>query len=130
MKHVTWMLFLGLLFMPAIAQLPAQDQDLSGTWVGSTAVPGMEERDNLTLVLKKDGSSYSGTLSDSMGMLTEAVLEKVKVDMGAISFEFLAQTGGGPVRIRSTLKASEGKLVGSWESEGGDTGALEFVRKK
>jgi len=130
MKHVTWMLFLGLLFMPAIAQLPAQDQDLSGTWVGSTAVPGMEERDNLTLVLKKDGPAYSGTLTDSMGMLTEAVLEKVKVEKDTISFEFLAATGGGPIRVRSTLKVSEGKLVGSWASEQGDTGALEFARKK
>ena len=129
MKIATRMVLLGM-FLISVTGLPGQDQDLSGTWIGSTAIPNMEERDNLTLVLKKDGASYSGTITDSMGMLNAAVLEKVKLEKDTLSFEFLVVTQGGDVRVRSTLKVSGDKLVGSWESEQGDTSALEMVRKK
>ena len=71
--------------------LPGQDQDLSGTWIGSTDIPNREDRDNLTLVLKKDGASYTGNITDSMGMLNATVLEKVKLEKDTLSFEFLAR---------------------------------------
>jgi len=130
MKFATGMLLLMIFLIAAIGSLPGQDQDLSGTWLGSTVIPNMEEKDNLTLVLKKDGSSYTGTITDSMGMLNAAVLEKVKLEKDTLSFEFLAVTESVEIRIKSTLKASKDKLVGSWESEQGDTAALEMVRKK
>jgi hypothetical protein len=130
MKFATRMLLLGMLVMLAIPVLPGQDRDLSGTWVGSTEVPNREEKDNLTLVLKKEGATYTGTITDTMGMLNAAVLEKVKFEKDTISFEFLALVGNEQIRIKSTLKVSEDKMVGSWESEQGDTGALDFVRKK
>jgi hypothetical protein len=130
MKLATRMVLLGMFLVVAIGMLPGQDQDLSGTWIGSTAIPNREDRDNLTLVLKKDGSSYTGNITDSMGMLNATVLEKVKLEKDTISFEFLVVTEGGDVRVRSTFKVSKDKLVGSWESEQGDTAALEMVRKK
>jgi hypothetical protein len=130
MKLVTRMLLLGMFLIPTIGMLPGQDQDLSGTWIGSTTIPNREERDNLTLVLKKDGSSYTGNITDSMGMLNATVLEKVKLEKDTLSFEFLAVTESAAIRVRSTLKVSGDKLVGSWASEQGDTGALEMVRKK
>ena len=130
MKFAIRMLMLGMLVMLAMPVLPGQDQDLSGTWVGSTEIPNREERDNLTLVLKKEGATYTGTITDTMGMLNAAVLEKVKLDKDTISFEFLVLVGDQQIRVRSTLKVSEGKLVGSWESEQGDTGGLDMVRKK
>ena len=130
MKLATRMVLLGIFLVVAIGMLPGQDQDLSGTWIGSTAIPNREERDNLTLVLKKDGASYTGNITDTMGMLNAAVLEKVKLEKDTLSFEFLVVTEGGDIRVRSTLKVSKDKLVGSWETEQGDTAALEMVRKK
>ena len=130
MKFATGTLLLMIFLIAAIGSLPGQDQDLSGTWIGSTVIPNMEEKDNLTLVLKKDGASYTGTITDSMGMLNAAVLEKVKLEKDTLSFEFLVLTSTEQIRVRSTLKVTGDKLVGSWESEQGDTGALEMVRKK
>ena len=130
MKLATRMVLLGMFLIPAIGMLPGQDQDLSGTWIGSTNVPNREDRDSLTLVLKKDGASYTGNITDSMGMLNATVLEKVKLEKDTLSFEFLAVTESGEIRVRSTLKVSKDKLAGSWETEQGDTGALEMVRKK
>ncbi len=130
MKFATGMLLLMMVLIAAIGSLLGQDQDLSGTWIGSTAIPNREDRDNLTLVLKKDGASYTGNITDSMGMLNATVLEKVKLEKDTLSFEFLVTTESGQIRVRSTLKVGGDKLVGSWESEQGDTGALEMVRKK
>jgi hypothetical protein len=130
MKFATGMLLLIIVLIAAIGSLLGQDQDLSGTWIGSTAIPNREDRDNLTLVLKKDGASYTGNITDSMGMLNATVLEKVKLEKDTLSFEFMVTTESGQIRVRSTLKVGGDKLVGSWESEGGDTGALEMVRKK
>jgi hypothetical protein len=130
MKFATGMLLLMIVLIAAIGSLLGQNQDLSGTWIGSTVIPNMEEKDNLTLVLKKDGASYTGTITDSMGMLNAAVLEKVKLEKDTLSFEFLVLTSTEQIRVRSTLKVTGDKLVGSWESEQGDTGALEMVRKK
>jgi hypothetical protein len=130
MKFATGMLLLMIVLIAAIGSLLGQNQDLSGTWIGSTAIPNREDRDNLTLVLKKDGASYTGNITDSMGMLNATVLEKVKLEKDTLSFEFLVTTESGQIRVRSTLKVGGEKLVGSWESEQGDTGGMEMVRKK
>jgi hypothetical protein len=93
-------------------------------------VPNAEQKDILTMVLKKEGTSYAGTVTDSMGLAVAAVLEKVKFEKDTLSFEFLVHPGEQDVRVRVTLKVTGEKLAGSWESEQGDTAALELVRKK
>ena len=122
--------FLVLSLVLAEGPAPAQTVDLSGTWIGDTWVPNSEEKDNLTLVLKKDGTSYSGTITDSMGMLVAAVLEKVKLEKDTLTFEFVARPGAQDLRIRAVMKLTGEKLAGSWESEMGDGAPLELVRKK
>jgi hypothetical protein len=119
--------------LPNVAALTAlaRAQDLSGTWTGETVVPDSTDKDLVTLVLKKDAASYTGTLTDSMGMANAAILEKVAVAKDALTFEFVITTGSGEaVRIRVALKISGEKLVGSWESDDGATGNLEMSRKK
>jgi hypothetical protein len=125
-----------ILTLPAVLMslmaglLLAQNTDLSGTWVGDTVVPNSPDKDGITLVLKKDGDSYSGTLSDSMGMVNAVTLENVKFEKETLTFEFFALTGDTSIRIYTKLKISEEKLVGSWTSESSDTGPLELSRKK
>jgi hypothetical protein len=130
MKLAAGILLSVFFSIAAMGTLLGQGQDLSGTWVGSTDIPNMTEKDGLTLILKKDGSSYSGTITDTMGMLSDTVLEKVLLEKETLRFEFLVNTGSQQIRVKTMLKVSGGKMVGSWESEQGDTGALEMVLKK
>ncbi len=131
MKFIRIFLIAVLLSNAATVMAFAQAQDLSGTWTGETLVPDSADKDLVTLVLKKDGSSYIGTVTDSLGMANAAVLEKVAVAKDALTFEFVITTGSGEaVRIRVALRISAEKLVGTWESEDGETGALEMTRKK
>jgi hypothetical protein len=110
--------------------LLAQNTDLSGTWVGDTVVPNAPDKDGISLVLKKDGASYSGTFSDSMGMANAVPLENIKLEKDTLTFEFVVNVGDTSIRIYTTLKISGEKLVGSWTSEANDTGSLELSRKK
>jgi hypothetical protein len=82
------------------------------------------------LVLKKDGDSYTGTMTDSFGYANQAVLKGVKFEKDALSFYFLISTGEQDMRVDASLKLSGGKLVGTWSSEGGDSGSFELERKK
>jgi hypothetical protein len=120
----------ALLFALLPGAILAQNVDLSGTWVGDTVIPASPDKDQLTLVLKKDGASYTGTISDAMGMVNQAVLESVKTGDGTLSFQFIAHTGDQEIRVSTTLKISGDKLVGSWITESGDTGPMELERKK
>jgi hypothetical protein len=112
--------------------LPGQTQpaDLSGTWVGETQVSG--QPNTLTLVLAKKGDVYSGSISDSMGMLVMAPLQNVKFDSEkmTMTFYFMVTTANGDLRVDSTIKVNGGKLAGAWAVESGETGSFELEKKK
>ncbi len=124
----SWLLAIFLLC--GTASIFGQNKDLSGTWLGETVVPNAEDKDVITMVLKKAGNAYTGTISDSLGMVNGAPLEKVKFENDTLSFEFVVPAGGQDHRARTTLKISGEKLVGSWETEDGASGALEMARMK
>jgi hypothetical protein len=129
MKAVTSSLLVIFLLCVA-APIFGQNKDLSGTWSGETVVPNAPDKDVITMVLKKAGDSYTGTISDSLGMLNGTPLEKVKFEKDTLIFEFIVSTGGQEIRARTTFKISGEKLVGSWETEDGATGPLEMTRTK
>ena len=130
MKMTSVNVIAALLFALLPGVILAQNVDLSGTWVGDTVTPASPDKDQLTLVLKKDGTSYSGTISDQIGLLNQAVLESVKIADGTLSFQFIAHTGNQEIRVSATLKISGDKLAGSWVTEFGDTSPMEMERKK
>jgi hypothetical protein len=41
---------------------------MSGTWKGTTYIADRDAYDDLTIVLKKEGPSYTGAVTDSLGM--------------------------------------------------------------
>jgi hypothetical protein len=108
----------------------SQSLDLSGTWVGETAIPDVPDKDQVTLVLTKEGESYSGNVTDSMGMAKESPLEKVEFKDNTLTAEFVIFNGEEYVRILLTLKVSGERLVGQWESADGESGPLDLERKK
>jgi hypothetical protein len=117
-----------MLAFPAGSSL-CQTQDLSGVWVGETVVSGMIDKDLVTLVLKKDAGSYSGTVSDSMEMAKDSPLEEVKFENDTLTAQFMIYNGSEDVRIWMTLKVTGEKLIGNWEDGGGETGPLDLKRK-
>lgn len=122
-------LFAMTLAFPA-GPLLSQSQNLSGTWVGETVVPNAVDRDQVTLVLQKDGASYSGTVTDSMGLAKDSPLENVKFENDTLTAEFMVLNGNENVRIWMTLKVSGEKLFGNWQDGGDGTGPLDLERKK
>lgn len=122
--------WLVIFLVGGAAAIFGQAKDLSGTWIGETAVPNSPDKDIVTLVLKKTGDSYTGTISDSLGMLNTTPLEKVKLENDVLSFEVVVLVSTRNIRVRTTLKISSEKLAGSWEAEDGSSGLLEMVRAK
>jgi hypothetical protein len=104
------LLFLLAAIEPATAQAP----DFSGTWAGDAAMPGSTEKERITLVLRKSGDTYTGTISDTKGLAKEAALEDVTVNDVNLRFAFTIRRSGREVKVRAALNAIVGRLVGGW----------------
>ena len=128
MKRLVFLFLLTVGLAFALGPLFGQESDLTGTWEGTTYVPDAGD-DQVTLVLRKEGEAYSGTVSDSMGMANEAKLENGKLVGGTLTAEFTIFNGSDYMKIKLTLKLSGDLLVGNWESADGETGNLELKRK-
>jgi hypothetical protein len=123
-------ILLGILALLAIlgalfaVPVPA---DLSGTWIGKTTIPNGTQ-DDMTLVLKKAGATYTGTLVDSLGMIPQDTeLNDVKLDKNELTANFTI-ADGTPIKFKLTVNGD--KMNGQWEDPGGSTGVLEFEKKK
>jgi len=108
----------------------SQQADLSGTWVGSTEVPDAVEPDKLTLVLKKEEGKYSGTITDSMGMLQDTEIEDVEFKDNTLTFTFQVDTGEEYLTVSASLTVKGDKMSGYWETYDGDSASIEMERKK
>src|SRR4030042_5098864 len=115
MKRLVFRVLLtgGLAF--PLGPLFGQESDLTGTWEGTTYVPDAGD-DQVTLVLKKEGETNSGTVTDSLQLAIESKLENGKFENGTLRGEFTIFNGSDYVRIRLTLKLSGELLVGHWGS--------------
>jgi len=107
----------------------SQDVDLSGTWVGQTEVPE-QGTDEITLVLEKIDSEYTGTASDSLGMLEDVECEDIEFKDGTLTFHFSIFDGYEYMTVWMNLKVDGDKMSGYWEVEDGTTGAIEMERVK
>jgi hypothetical protein len=113
----------------ATAFAATRSADLSGTWVGVTQVPNVGE-DAIKLELKADGSSYSGVMSDSAGMVAPAPVTNLKLEGSALTFDISVNNGEATFPAHITLKADGDTLVGSWATDAGDSAPLTLARQK
>lgn len=135
MKRAT-ILVLALLFVvfAAVTLLARQFPDISGTWVGDTDFPNTPEIDRVTLVLKKAGDSYSGSIT--VATAKEVALENVKIeDEDTFSFAFRMLVGKDTVKVTAKLdvlndKVMGHKLLGAWTMETGEYGSFDLEPKK
>jgi hypothetical protein len=106
-----------------------QGDDISGTWVGETEIPE-QGTDELTLVLEKAGDSYTATMSDSFGMLMDAECEDLEYEDNILTFNFSIYDGYSSMTVYITLKVDGNTMTGQWETEEGDTGAVNMEKKE
>jgi len=118
---LTILALFGTLF--ALAAPP----DLSGTWIGKATVPDGNQ-DELTLVLTKVKTVYTGTVADSFGMIAQNTeLKDIKLEKNEFTANF-SLSNGAPITFKLTVSGD--KMSGQWLDSGGSTGALEFEKKK
>ncbi len=106
-----------------------QDIDLSGTWVGETEVPD-QGTDELTLVLEKKEGEYTGTTSDSLGMLDETECEDIEFKDSNLSFNFSIYDGYSTMKVYITLTVEGDTMTGYWETEDGSTGSIKLKKEE
>ncbi len=129
-KAILGLTCLSLLAVGAVA---ATAVDMSGTWKGTTYIADRDAYDDLTIVLKKDGASYAGTVTDGLGMAQEAAIQNVKLEAEELSFDFTIFDGQEYQTVRTTAKVVDKKLVGKWavvESDSTGEFSLERVPEK
>jgi hypothetical protein len=134
MKRATIVALLGLFVTFAAGVLFAQFPDIAATWVGTTDFPNTPDEDPVTLVLKKAGDSYTGTIT--VAAAKETPLENFKLDdEDTFTFEFIMPVGDQKIRVKARLNVIEdrvlgNKLMGAWTAESGEYGSLDLARKK
>lgn len=135
MKHLT--AALSVVFILTFCAITlAQDNavDVSGTWVGDTDFPGTPQKDHVVLVLKKEGKTFTGTIS--AGDVKDIPLEKFSFeDQDSFRFEFVLPQGSKKVRVSVNLdyindRVIGNKLMGAWSVESGEYDLLELQLKK
>jgi len=119
---------MGLILVVAGA-VAAPAVDVSGTWKGTTYIADRDAYDDLTIVLKKEGASYTGTVTDSLQMAQESAIQNVKLEAEELSFDFTIFDGQDYLTVHATAKVEGQKLVGKWEIVGSDsTGQFSLER--
>jgi len=123
-------LFLGFILagIAAQADVPSPAVDFSGTWIAKIET-GMG-LDEVTLTLKKAGTSYTGIVNDSLGIIDkDTPLTGIALEDGAIVFSFKAM--GGTIDFGMKLKRTAETLSGEVQNKAEDGGApITFELKK
>jgi len=101
--------------------------DISGTWVGETEIPD-QGTDEMTMVLEKAGDTYTGTISDSFGMLIDAECEDLEYKDNVLTFNISIYDGYSTLTVYLTLKVEGNTMTGQWETAEGDTGAITMEK--
>ncbi len=125
-KSVLGLLAFVLAF--GLSAFATQTVDWSGTWLGKTTIPDGTV-DELTVVFKKDKTTYTGTVVDSLGLVApDTPFKDVTINNNEMTVNFIITNGE---LIKFTLKLEGEKMTGKWESlTEGTAGLLEFVKKK
>lgn len=131
MKRTTSTLsFLTLLLILSLGISFSQEVDLTGTWEGTTEVPDLPEPDKITLVLEKTDEGYTGTASDSSGMLENVEIEDIEFKEGKLSFNFTFFDGDQYTTVYLYLTLEGNKMSGYWEVEDGTSASIELEKIK
>ena len=122
-------IFICILFFSAVS-IMAEKKDLSGVWTGTTSTPDGQELE-VTMALEKVKNAYSGTLSDTSGLLQEIELNDLKLKGNNLTFNFILSLGEAETTITIDLIVDGNKMTGTWYKEDdGSTGDFVFTKEK
>jgi hypothetical protein len=111
---------------------PAEAADPAGPWLARIIMDN-DQPNEFTLVLKKDGDRYSGTITDTAKLCDPkgTPLEEVVVASGTLSFSMAITFDGIPLAFAMELKISDDKLSGEmWNKAYSMKAPIEFLRKR
>ena len=128
-KFTTVLTVMGFIFMLASGIAFCQGDDISGTWVGETEIPD-QGTDELTIVIERAGDTYTGILNDSFGMLVDTEAEDLEYKDNVLTFNFSIYDGYSSMTVYITLEVEGDTMTGQWETEEGDTGEINMVKKE
>lgn len=111
------------------AQKPA---DLVGTWSGQATLVGVEQPNELTLILELKEGKLAGTMSDQYGTINQFPISDVILEKGVLKFSSpVAGPGGQQTTIKYRMDVSGNTMKGDIEiPEMGMTGAWEAAKIK
>lgn len=119
---------LSLLAGSAAAQAPKKPA-VVGAWFG-TAVVGDGSQVEITVVIDKTETGYTGKLSDTSGMVPESQLREIVFKDNKLTFEFDLVQGTGTMLIKIELVLENETLKGVWFDPDGNSGAISLALKK
>ena len=103
--------------------------DVIGTWIGY-AVVGDGSRVDVTIVIDKGESGYTGKLSDASGMVPESPLKEIVFKDGKLTFEIDMAQGMESQLIKIELTLENETLNGAWFDPEGNSDVIELTLKK
>ena len=113
----------------AFSQAPKK-ADIVGTWVG-TAIGGDGATPlEITAVIEKTSTGYTGKLSDTAGQVPESAMREIvfKDNKFTCLFDLAQGTETLLIKIELTLEAET--LKGFWSDDEGSSGTIELKLKK
>ncbi len=120
-------LLVAVAVMLGVGIVASAPPDVAGKWIGKTEVPD-QGTDQVTMVLKKAGEGYTGTIEDSIGQVAAGTpLKDVKLENSVLTCSFPI-TDGALISMKLTLAGD--KMTGDWSHPQGSTGAITFERQK
>jgi hypothetical protein len=105
----------------------SQEDNLIGTWAGSTFIPDQGE-DEVTLVITKEEGELAATMSDSLGMLVDTECEDIEFDDGTLTYNFTISQDMESMTIWITLNVEGDTMNGYWETAEGDQGDIQLKK--
>ncbi|MDP2913840.1 MAG: hypothetical protein Q8O91_00130 [Candidatus Aminicenantes bacterium] len=126
-KYLTVLLLIILILTLWLTGFAAAQPDIVGTWLGKTEVPN-QGPDDLTLIITKGETGFSGTLVDTLGLIIkDTEVKDIKFQDKELTFYF-PLIDGAEISVKMTVDGD--KMTGAWAHPEGDMGALVFERKK
>jgi len=120
---------LSVLTAAAFSQAPKK-ADIVGTWVG-TAIGGDGVTPlEITAVIDKTPTGYSGKLGDTAGMVPESAMREIVFKDNKLTFDFDLAQGTDTLLIKIELALEAETLKGFWFDPDGNSGAIELKLKK
>lgn len=129
-KKTSVLTVLAFLFVFCLVAGQARAEDITGTWVGETAVPDAPEPDQITIVITKEEDKYAVLFSDTLGYADETECDNVVYENGELSLSFDISDGYSVQTIYVKLKVEGDTMTGHWENDEGEAADIKLTRKK